>query len=248
MRAAVFEKRIFIIIFGYMTKEEKKEYNRRYWEKHKEELRIKSKQYKKEHRKELNEYARKYRQTNLEKIRLQEKEAYCKRKNENPEKIKEQHKRHRENHKQVYIKAQEKFRNLNPEKGKVYSNRYCSTQKGRANRLIASYSRKDIASNHGECTLTRDWIIDNIFNSSCIYCGDSDWTHLGCDRIDNSKPHTPDNCACACFLCNAERRDKYSVEEFKEYRKIHPRTLKCQKSWEIIEMNGIKVLKKKDAK
>jgi len=60
-----------------------------------------------------------------------------------------------------------------------------------------------------------DWIIENIFNSSCIYCGESDYAKLGADRIDNSKPHTPDNCVCACRRCNSKRGNRYTVEEFK---------------------------------
>lgn len=247
MLSALFENYFFIIIFVYMTKEERKEYNKRYWEKHKEELKLRAKQYKKEHRTELNEYAKQYRQKNLEKIRIQENEAYHKRRKEDPEKIKEQRRRQRENHKDVYLKAQEKFNNLHPEKRKEYSKNYKSTKNGKANALVNSYIRKDIEHNRGECTLTKQWIIDNIFNSSCIYCGDSDWTHLGADRIDNSKPHTPENCVCACTICNLDRQDRYTVEEFKEYRKTHPRELGKynQKSWEIVEMKGIKVLKKR---
>lgn len=235
-----------ICIFINMTKEQRKEYNKRYWENHKEELREKSKKYKKEHRAELNEYARQYRQDNLDKIRQQENQAYHRRKDENPEIIKAQRKLQRERHPEIYLKAQEKFRQNNPEKIKEWNRQYRKSQNGRALNLYQKYNIRDkekgfdISNN-----ITKQWIVDNIFNSSCIYCGDSDWTHLGADRIDNSKPHTPDNCVCACFICNVDRSDNYSVEEFKKYRQLHPRILKDQKSWEIVEQNGNKVLKKR---
>ena len=115
--------------------------------------------------------------------------------------------------------------------------------------LFRNYSRDD--KNRGlsvDQNIDRDWIIKNIFTSKCIYCGDDDWKHLGADRIANNKPHTPDNVVCACRLCNMERANRYSVEEFKEYRKLHPRNLGngIEKSWEIGKENGVTVLKKKN--
>ena len=120
---------------------------------------------------------------------------------------------------------------------------------GRSSILSSAYKSYD--KNKGfdvSNNITKDWIVENIFNGQkCVYCGDDDWTHLGADRIDNTKPHTPDNVVCACGLCNIERNERYTVEEFKEYRKLHPRSLDCSidKGWEIVEMKGIKVLKKK---
>ena len=92
---------------------------------------------------------------------------------------------------------------------------YRETKEGRANNLCGSYRQDDKLYNRGDCTLTKDWIIDNIFNTSCVYCGESDWRKLGCDRIDNTKAHTPENVVCACVYCNSKRGDRYSVEEFK---------------------------------
>ena len=45
------------------------------------------------------------------------------------------------------------------------------------------------------------------WNDGCCYCGETDWHKLGADRIDNSKPHSKENCVCACEKCNVERRD-----------------------------------------
>lgn len=112
------------------------------------------------------------------------------------------------------------------DKNKEWCSNYYHTYSGRSRNLIHKYTQSDIEENRGDCTLTPEWVIDNIFTSSCVYCGDSEWEHLGCDRIDNSKPHTPENCICACGICNIDRQlQEMSVEEFKEYRKNNPR--KC---------------------
>ena len=233
-----------------MTKEERREYNKKYWAEHKKELSERSKEYKKQHRDELNAHARQYRQDNLEKIRMQEKEAYHRRRNEDPEKIREQRRqyalREEERNPGANKKRQNRFYENHPERKKEYSDKYCKSKKGRANQLKTSYNRKDKEKGFSvDQNIDKNWIINNIFTSKCIYCGDDDWTHLGADRIDNDKPHTPDNVVCSCFVCNCERSDKYTVEEFKAYRQIHPRTLEQQKSFEIAEMNGIKVIKKR---
>ena len=98
------------------------------------------------------------------------------------------------------------------------SRNYYNSKPGRAVNLLNSYKRRDIDANRGECTITQKWILENIFTSPCIYCGETDWTKLGCDRIDNTLPHTPENCVCACVSCNAQRGNRWTVEEFKTYK------------------------------
>ena len=107
--------------------------------------------------------------------------------------------------------------------------RYNSNKEGKANTLKNRYialdreKRFDTSNNVDET-----YILEKILNSTCVYCGDYVWQHLGCDRIDNSKPHTPDNCLCSCGICNVEREGKnMSVEEFVKYRKSNPR--ECDK-------------------
>lgn len=95
-----------------------------------------------------------------------------------------------------------------------YNEQYYKTKIGRASNLANSYSQMDKISGREECTITKEWIVENIFSSKCIYCGEDDWTKLGCDRIDNSKPHTPDNVVCSCGKCNKQRKD-IDFEEFK---------------------------------
>lgn len=81
-----------------------------------------------------------------------------------------------------------------------------STPFGRADNLIKSYRHADKKHNRGECTITPDWIVENIFNGQvCHYCGKADWRELGCDRIDNSLPHVPGNVVPCCCECNKKR-------------------------------------------
>ena len=98
----------------------------------------------------------------------------------------------------------------------------------------------DISSN-----ITPEWMVENIFSGQkCVYCGDSDWKHLGCDRIDNTKPHTPDNCIPCRYVCNVDRSDRYTVEEFKKYRSLHPRACDIPKG-PAIQLSETGALKKR---
>lgn len=101
----------------------------------------------------------------------------------------------------------------NKEKTLEKQKNYYKTPMGRAQWLVQGYKREDKKYGRGECTLTAKWVVDNIFTSKCHYCGESNWHKLGCDRIDNSKPHTMDNVVPCCYECNCKRSSK-SYEEF----------------------------------
>ena len=102
----------------------------------------------------------------------------------------------------------------NTEKLKGYSSEYRKTKKGRANSLVRDYGRADVKAGRGECTLTADWIIENVFSGQvCHYCGETDWTKLGCDRKDSSLPHTPENCVPCCKHCN-DKKNKMPYDQF----------------------------------
>ena len=91
----------------------------------------------------------------------------------------------------------------------------------RATSQISSYNKNDKEKNRGECTLSKEWIIENIYSSSCIYCGETDWHKLGCDRVDNNKAHTPENVVCACWSCNNDRQKRrMSVDEYKIFKTL----------------------------
>lgn len=122
------------------------------------------------------------------------------RKRERDKKYYQEHKDHYRDYKKEYNKKYYQEHNYGE-----YHKEYNKTQKGRARFLVRDYKRNDKNANRGECTLTSDWIIKNIFTKQCVYCGESDWHELGCDRKDNSKPHTEDNVVPCCRHCNAKK-------------------------------------------
>lgn len=113
-----------------------------------------------------------------------------------PDKVKERIKRWNENNKEKKLEIQREWR---------------KTPIGRATMLLSAYNQADVNMNRGKGNLTPEWIVDNIFTKSCK-CGETDWHKLGCNRLDNSKPHTIDNVEPCCGKCNQllqkQRRDK----------------------------------------
>lgn len=85
--------------------------------------------------------------------------------------------------------------------------------RAKLSRMISSYKIKDRKNGISICDLNIDWMLTNIVNKPCYYCGD---THrIGCDRIDNSKGHTKDNVIPCCYEYNCARNNNFSVEEMK---------------------------------
>lgn len=118
-----------------------------------------------------------------------------------------------QNNKEYFSKYHENWRKENKEELSERRAEYESTPEARALHLARNYKTHDLKANRGECTITGEWIIKNIFTSPCRYCGESDWRKLGCDRIDNSLPHTPDNVVCCCGDCNL-KRNRTPYDEF----------------------------------
>ena len=85
-----------------------------------------------------------------------------------------------------------------------------------AGRLVRRYRQSDLKYNRGECTITAEWLEENIYTKPCLYCGETDWHKLGCDRIDNLKPHTPNNCIPCCKRCNEVRQRKDFLDYYYE--------------------------------
>lgn len=144
------------------------------------------------------------------------KRYYTKNKEKIAEKKAEYDAKYRQNNKEKIAKQKTEYRENNKEKFAEYEVKYRLTPKGRANNLLKAYRQTDKKYNRGECTLTADWIIQNIFSKPCHYCGKTDWKELGCDRIDNSLPHRPDNVVPCCDKCNKKR----GTTPFDEYLKL----------------------------
>lgn len=121
------------------------------------------------------------------------------------EKEKEWFRKYRKVHKEKIAEYMRQYREANKgclaERNRLYRN----SPIGRAYNLLGAYRQEDKKNERGECTLEAQWIVDNIFSQPCYYCGETDWRVLGCDRIDNSKPHSPDNVVCSCKRCNEKR-------------------------------------------
>lgn len=83
---------------------------------------------------------------------------------------------------------------------------YNKTPMGRACYLVNRYKSSDREHNRGECDFDARWVVENIFSKPCVHCGETDWTKLGCNRLDNSKPHTMDNVEPCCGKCNRKIR------------------------------------------
>ena len=133
----------------------------------------------------------------------------------------------RKNNKEKYAEYQAEWRKNNKEKkAEYYQNNkeklaeyqatYRLTPEGRARILLGGYKQSDNLYNRGECTLTDDWIVQNIFSKPCHYCGRTDWHELGCDRKDSSLPHTPDNVVPCCNACNCKK----GVTPYNEYMRL----------------------------
>lgn len=83
-----------------------------------------------------------------------------------------------------------------------YNKKYDELPISRAQNLLQAYNRADIESDRGKGDLTAQWIVDNIFTKKCTHCDKTGWKVIGCNRLDNSKPHTMDNVEPCCFECN----------------------------------------------
>lgn len=125
-----------------------------------------------------------------------------------------------QNNKEKIAEQQRQWREDNPEYRKQYQKQYRQTPMGRASKLCGNYQKADKQYSRGECTLTAQWIVDHIFPNGCLYCGEKDWTKLGCDRVDNDLPHTPDNVVCCCADCNKKRSLRgFDMFLYKSWRK-----------------------------
>ena len=141
------------------------------------------------------EYNKWYYETHKKEILEQHKEYIEK----NREKYREYNRNGYQRHKDEILAKQKKYYKNNYDK----ISEYHKTKIARANNLLSQYKRIDKGKN--EVDFDAKWIVDNIFSKSCVYCGESDWKKLGCDRKDNSKGHLIDNVVPCCYHCNCKK-------------------------------------------
>lgn len=109
------------------------------------------------------------------------------------------------------------YRENNKERLAELQNEYRNTPMGRAVQLISSYNTSDRKAGRGKGNLTPKWVVNNILDEACVYCGLRDWTKIGCNRIDNSKPHTMDNVEPCCAKCNELQHGKQLSKQVYQY-------------------------------
>lgn len=143
-----------------------------------------------------------YRAKNKERIAAQRAEYY----QQNKEKIAEYKADWYQNNKDEIAARMSEYYQNNKDIFAENSAKYKLTKNGRAHHLAQGYRNLDKKNNRGECTITGKWILENIFTKPCHYCGETDWKKLGCDRIDNDLPHTPENVVPCCYSCNSKKR------------------------------------------
>lgn len=155
------------------NEEHLKEYRKQWYLNNKERMQAYYKTYKERHSDERKEYLSKYYSEHKDEIRKKQNEY--------------KRKCYQENSTEEKKRTTEWRRN---------------TKLGRATCLLHAYNQADENRGRGKGDLTAQWIIDNIFSKPCTHCGETDWTKIGCNRLDNSKPHTKDNVEPCCGDCN----------------------------------------------
>ncbi len=191
---------------------DRKEYLKQWRLANKDKIKEKKRQWEEKNKEHLQDYYKQYNEEHKEERRIynsNRKEYFRNYYLENRKKLLEYNKQ-RYQDKSDYF---EKYRKEHSEDKRKWYDEFYSTQIGRATYLYYNYCRHDENKQRGECTLTPEWIVENIFTSKCRYCGKDDWTELGCDRINNDLPHTPDNVVPCCEDCNKRR----NITEFEKF-------------------------------
>lgn len=118
--------------------------------------------------------------------------------------IQQKSRKNSEKHKEY----EKKFKETHKDWKYNWNKKYQQTLKGTANRRIQSYRRMDEKNGFGKDALDfdSDWMIKNILSKPCPHCGETDWHKIGCNRLDNSKPHTKDNVEPCCRSCNNSKK------------------------------------------
>lgn len=86
-----------------------------------------------------------------------------------------------------------------------------NVSRAKASKMISAYKIIDKKNGYEVCDFDIDWMLENIVNKPCIYCGDT--LKVGCDRIDNNKGHIKCNVVPCCHTCNCARNINFTYEE-----------------------------------
>ena len=126
--------------------------------------------------------------------------------------LKEYHHKWYLENKEKILSQQKSYYNNNKEKKNSYSKKWLNEHpiERRANSLVCGYRRMDKRNGFGNVIdFNAKWVMENIFTKPCAHCGETGWEIMGCNRLDNSKPHTKDNVEPCCYKCNVRLNDKH---------------------------------------
>ena len=88
----------------------------------------------------------------------------------------------------------------------TYDTERCDPTKspmGWAKMMVNGYRKQDRDNGFGDKdTISVDYFIQHIAYNPCAHCGKVGYGLIGCNRLDNSKPHTIDNLEPCCPSCN----------------------------------------------
>ena len=188
---------------------DRKEYDKKYYQKNKEHRREYNKNWRSEHKEYFKEYAKEWYTKNKEKISERHKK-YCKKHyQENRERCIEQTKQWQKNNpeyqKQWWEGNPEYYSNwMKTEKGKAANQRRQTTRRARERKIIN--------------TLTADEWLDILeeHNYICAYCG----IEFDCEKlptrdhiipISRGGDNTKENVVPACRSCNAKKHNKMII-------------------------------------
>lgn len=197
----------------YKDSVKKKEYQRDYREKNKEQLKEKKKEYREKNKEQRKEQRKEYYENNKEREKEQRKEYREKNKKRDKEKKKEYY----EKNKEQVLKQRKEYREKNKEqiteKKKEY--RIDINQHVYDSIIIGEINERrkwDLWCNSIKCGATKnkhpysdDFTNDIMFEmmvQGCFYCGELATT---IDRIDSKLGHTIENCVGCCHGCNISK-------------------------------------------
>ena len=127
---------------------------------------------------------------------------------------------------------------LNKEGRSIDKENYWKDNIHRAKYLIKSYKQGDEKKGYGICSITVDDFLE-LTSNGCVYCGETDWKKLGLDRINNTKPHTKENCVCSCWNCNDKKQRKSIKQPVLQYTKSMEFVSEYPSAYDAYKQTGI---------
>lgn len=85
--------------------------------------------------------------------------------------------------------------------------------RNKASKMISQYRVTDRRLGYDTNDLTIEYMLENVFGNTCVYCGDD--KRIGLDRVCNNKSHDIENVVPCCYECNVARNNNFTHDEMK---------------------------------